>query len=98
MTPEETQLRDLLSAAARTIGQMPEDAVRSRFAQLQQISKASTEREIIRQQAEADSVEGDEAAYQAGPCTRREATWRRPPAGTAQPRRTTSPEHRSSSP
>ena len=66
MTPEETQLRDVLSAAARTIGQMPEDAVRSRFAQLQQMSKARTEREIIRQQAEADSVEGDEAAYQAG--------------------------------
>jgi hypothetical protein len=66
MTPEETQLPDFLSAAARTIGQMPEDAVQSKFAQLQQTSKAYTEREIIRQQAEADSVEGDEAAYQAG--------------------------------
>jgi hypothetical protein len=62
----EGRLSDLLSAAARTIGQMPEDAVQSKFAQLQQISKASTEREIIRQQTEADSVEGDEAAYQAG--------------------------------
>jgi hypothetical protein len=66
MTPEETQLSDFLSAAARTIGQMPEDAVQSKFAQLQQMSKAYTEREIIRQQAEADSVDGDEAAYQAG--------------------------------
>jgi hypothetical protein len=66
MTPEETQLRDLLSAAARTISQMPEDAVQSKFAQLQQMSEACTEREVIRRQAEADSVEGDEAAYQAG--------------------------------
>jgi TPR repeat protein len=45
---------------------MPEDAVQSKFAQLQQMREASTEREIIRQQAEADSAEGDEAAYQAG--------------------------------
>lgn len=66
MTQEETQLPDFLSAAARTIGQMPEDAIQSKFAQLQQMSKASPEREIIRRQAEADSVEGDEAAYQAG--------------------------------
>jgi hypothetical protein len=66
MTPEETQLPDFLSAAARTIGQMPEDAVQSKFAQLQQMSKARTEREIIRQQPEADCVEGDEAAYQVG--------------------------------
>lgn len=65
MTPEETQLSDVLSAAARTIGQMPEEAVQSKFAQLQQMS-ARTEREIVRQMAEADSVEGDEAAYQAG--------------------------------
>ena len=54
-----------------------------KFAQLQQMSKACTEREIIRLQIEADSVEGDEAAYQAG-SSPREATWRRPPAGTAQ--------------
>jgi hypothetical protein len=66
MTPEETQLPNFLSAASRTIGQMPEDAVQSKFAQLQQMSKARTEREISRQQAEADSVEGDEAAYQVG--------------------------------
>ena len=82
MTPEETQLPDFLSAAARTIGQMPEDAVQSKFAQLQQTSKACTDREIIRQQAEADSVEGDEAAYQASLITRK-ATRRRPPAGSA---------------
>jgi hypothetical protein len=66
MTPEETQLPDFLSAAARTIGQMPEDAIQSKFAQLQQMSKACTEREILRKQAEADSLDGDEAAYQAG--------------------------------
>ena len=66
MTPEETQLADFLSAAAHTIGQMPEDAIQSKFAQLQQMSKACTDREIIRKQAEADSVDGDEAAYQAG--------------------------------
>lgn len=66
MTPEETQLPDFLSAAASTIGQMPEDAVQSKFAQLQQMIRACTEREIIRHQVEADSVEGDEAAYQTG--------------------------------
>jgi hypothetical protein len=66
MTPEETPASDVLSAAARTIGQMPEEAVRSKFAQLQQMRKARTEREIIRQQTEADSLEGEEAAYQAG--------------------------------
>jgi hypothetical protein len=66
MTPEEIQLSDVLSAAGRTIGQMPEEAVQSKFAQLQQMGGARTEREITRQQAEADSVDGDEAAYQAG--------------------------------
>jgi TPR repeat protein len=66
MTPEEVQLSDFLSAAARTIGQMPEDAVESKFAQLQRMSKTCTEREIIRLQMEADSAEGYEAAYQAG--------------------------------
>lgn len=66
MTPEENLVPDVLSAAARTIGQMPEEAVQSKFAQLQQMRKARTEREIIRQQAETDSLEGDEAAYQAG--------------------------------
>jgi hypothetical protein len=66
MTPEETPVPDVLSAAARTIGEMPKEAVQSKFAQLQQTRRALTEREIIRQQAEADSIEGDEAAYQAG--------------------------------
>jgi TPR repeat protein len=66
MTPEETPEADVLSAAARTIGQMPEEAIQSKFAELQQLRKARTEREIIRQQAETDSLEGDEAAYQAG--------------------------------
>jgi TPR repeat protein len=66
MTPEEAPGADVLGSAARTIGQMHEDAVQSKFAQLQQMRRARTEREIIRQQAEADSLEGDEAAYQAG--------------------------------
>lgn len=66
MTPEETPASDVLSTAVRTIGQMPEEAVQSKFAQLQQMRKARTEREIIRQQTEADSLDGDEAAYQAG--------------------------------
>lgn len=66
MNPEEFQGADVLGAAARTIGQMPEEAVQSKFAQLQQARKARTEREAIRQQAEADSLDGDEAAYQAG--------------------------------
>jgi hypothetical protein len=56
---------DALRAAARTIGQMPEADIRSKFAQLQAARKARTEREILRQQAEADSVELDEAAYEA---------------------------------
>jgi hypothetical protein len=66
MTPEEAQLPDFLAAAARTIGQMPEDAIQSKFAQLQRMSKACTDWEIIRKQAEADTADGDEAAYQAG--------------------------------
>jgi hypothetical protein len=66
MTPEETPVPDVLTAAAGTIGEMPREAVQSKFAQLQQMRKALTEREIIRQQTETDSIEGDEAAYQAG--------------------------------
>lgn len=62
MTPE----ADFLSAAARTIGQMPEEAVQSKYAELQQIRRARTEREITREQEATDSLEGDEAAYQAG--------------------------------
>lgn len=57
---------DFLSAAARTIGQMPEEAVQSKYAELQQMRRARTEREITRQQEATDSLEGDEAAYQAG--------------------------------
>jgi TPR repeat protein len=65
MIPEEASAEDALGAASRTIGQMPGDAVQSKFAQLQQIRKARTERQINRQQAETDSLDGDEAAYQA---------------------------------
>jgi hypothetical protein len=56
---------DALLAGARTIGQMPEADIRSKFAQLQAARKARTDVEILRQQAEADSVELDEAAYEA---------------------------------
>jgi hypothetical protein len=56
---------DALDAAARTIGQMPEADIRSKFAQLQAARKARTRQEIYRQQAEAASVELDEAAYEA---------------------------------
>jgi hypothetical protein len=72
MTPEAAPntpnipVADVLSAAARTIGQMPEEAVQSKFAELQQMRRARTEREITRQQKATDSLEGDEAAYRAG--------------------------------
>jgi tetratricopeptide (TPR) repeat protein len=56
---------DALRAAASTIGQMSEADIRSKFAQLQAARTARTDREILRQQAEADSVELDEAAYEA---------------------------------
>ncbi len=72
MTPEETreeareEALEVLRAAARTIGQVPEADIESKFAQLQEARKARTEREIIRQQAETDSLELDEAAYLVG--------------------------------
>jgi TPR repeat protein len=56
---------DALHAAARTIGQMPEADIRSKFAELQAARKARTGRELYRQAAEAASVELDEAAYRA---------------------------------
>jgi len=93
MTPEEALGADVLGSAARTIGEMPEEAVQSKFAQLQQMRGARTEREIIRQQAEADSLEGDEAAYQAGLMHEKSDLKK-----AARPRSTTSPGHRSSSP
>lgn len=61
MTPE-----DALDAAARTIGEMPADHIRRKFAQLQEAREARGEREALRRQAEAGSLELDEAAYQAG--------------------------------
>lgn len=57
---------DFLSAAASTIGTMPEEAVQSRYAELQQMRRTRSDREITRQQEATDSLEGDEAAYQAG--------------------------------
>lgn len=56
---------DALRAAAHTIGQMTETDLQSKFAQLQEARKARTEREVLRQQVEGDSVELDEAACQA---------------------------------
>jgi TPR repeat protein len=61
MTPE-----DALRAAARTIGQMPEADIQRKFTQLQEARKARSQREFLRQQAEIDSLELDEAACQAG--------------------------------
>jgi hypothetical protein len=61
-----TPAEDALDAAARTMGEMPEDDIRSRFAQLRAAQRARTGLEISRQQAETDSVDLDEAAYLAG--------------------------------
>jgi ATP-dependent exoDNAse (exonuclease V) alpha subunit len=65
VTSEETTAARALRAAARTIGQMTEASVEAKFAQLRQARNARSEREIIRQQAETDSLELDEAAYEA---------------------------------
>ena len=56
---------DALHAAARTIGLMPEADIRSKFAQLQAARRSRNEREVLRHQAEAASVELDDAAYEA---------------------------------
>jgi hypothetical protein len=60
MTPE-----DALRAAARTIGQMPEASIQRKLAQLQEARKIRTQREALRQHVESESLELDEAAYQA---------------------------------
>ena len=62
----EAQVDEALAVAARTIGEMPEADIRARFARLQAARRARSEDEIIRQQAEFDSIELDEGAYQAG--------------------------------
>jgi hypothetical protein len=62
---DEPKLEEAVRAAARTIGEMPETDIRSKFAQLQTSRRARSEDEIIRQQAETDSLELDEGAYQA---------------------------------
>lgn len=53
-----------LRAAAATVGQMREAELQDRFRQLQRARAARTPREVLRQQAELDSLELDEAAYQ----------------------------------
>ena len=90
---------DALHAAARTIGQMPEADIRSKFAELQAARKARTGGKLYRQEAEAASVELDEGGSP-GPlsCTRKVATWNRPSTTTVWPRSMTSPERCSGSP
>jgi hypothetical protein len=74
VTPEDAQdaadpigrVEDALDAAARTIGQMPEADIQRRFARLQAARKARGHREIRRQNAEIDTLELEEAAFQAG--------------------------------
>jgi hypothetical protein len=53
----------VLRAAADTIGQMPDAELQYRFSQLKEARKARTPHEVLRQQAELDSLELDEAAY-----------------------------------
>ena len=59
MTAEER-----LRGAAESIGQMNEAEVRRKLAQLRAARDARSEHEISRQQAELDSLELDQAAYQ----------------------------------
>jgi hypothetical protein len=52
-----------LRAAADTIGQMPDTELQYKLRQLKEARKARTPHEVLRQQAELDSLELDEAAY-----------------------------------
>lgn len=52
-----------LRAAADTIGQMPEAELQYKLSQIKEARKARTPHEALRQQAELDSLELDEAAY-----------------------------------
>lgn len=74
MTPDDDEQRvvtDLgaaaadraLRAAAGTIGQMPGAELQDRLGQLRRARASRTPREVLRQQAELDSLELDQAAY-----------------------------------
>ncbi len=52
-----------LRAAADTIGQMPGAELQDKFNQLKRAREGRTRREVLRQQAELDSLELDQAAY-----------------------------------
>lgn len=62
--PPQTAADRALRAAAATVGQIPDAELRDRFSQLQRARASRTPREVLRQQAELDSLELDEAAYQ----------------------------------
>jgi hypothetical protein len=66
MTPEEILRTRVLSEAAATIGDMPEDQIRAKYAQMQQARKDRSEREAARQKAAVNAVHSDEAAYRLG--------------------------------
>jgi TPR repeat protein len=53
-----------LRAAAATVGQMPDRGLQDRLNQLKRARASRTPREVLRQQAELDSLELDQAAYQ----------------------------------
>lgn len=57
---------DELHAAAGTIDDMPPAELRRKFAQLKDVRANRTKRQTLRQQAELDSMELDEAAYRLG--------------------------------
>lgn len=74
MTPENDEQRvvtDLaaaaadraLRAAAGTIGQMSGTELQDKLSQLRRARASRTPREVLRQQAELDSLELDQAAY-----------------------------------
>jgi hypothetical protein len=52
-----------LRAAAATIGQMPDAELQCKLSQLKKARRARSPHEVLRQQAELDSLELDEAAY-----------------------------------
>lgn len=52
-----------LRAAATTIGQMADAELQRKFSQLKKVRNARTPHEVLRQQAELDSLELDQAAY-----------------------------------
>jgi hypothetical protein len=55
-----------LRAAAAAVGQMPDAEVRGKLSQLKRARASRTPREVLRQQAELDSLELDQAAYKLG--------------------------------